>query len=240
MPNAFASAGSLGATIIGTTAGDATCLTSPQAQGGCGAPAANRGFGVASTLAAAEVGGEYFGASQTDVGQGTVATPWQKTHGADGATTSNNTTVGCYVAITHMQQYQGFSFEELRTQDYASDRKTVDAERLARNAAAWGESGFCQAQIFMPNAFASAGNLGATIADSCGSATVGGAACLTGSQVQELLTRAKCEIGLFQALPDGRCWRSKVVNGKLAFVCEVPGSDASRVEDEQRCAGVNT
>ena len=66
--------------------------------------------------------------------QGTVVVRWQKTQGIDGAG-ANTSQQGTYMAITHMPQYQNYSFEELRVQDYQASRKRADPQTLARSIA---------------------------------------------------------------------------------------------------------
>jgi len=58
--------------------------------------------------------------------QGTAAVKWTRTQGIDGAT-NTSTTQGWYMAITHMTQYQNYSFEELRVHDYEA-RRVYDYE----------------------------------------------------------------------------------------------------------------
>ena len=74
------------------------------------------GFGAASQLAAVGFGGAAFGAAGG--GGGTSICKWQRTQGADGQAGGTVSAQGNYMAITAMQQYQNFSFEELRVQDY--------------------------------------------------------------------------------------------------------------------------
>jgi hypothetical protein len=69
------------------------------------------------------------------VGQrGTSAHKWIKTTGVDGAM-NGFTSQGWYVSITHMQEYQDFSCEELRVQDYEAGRR-VTSEGKAQAAEA--------------------------------------------------------------------------------------------------------
>jgi hypothetical protein len=75
------------------------------------------GFGAASQPAAGGFGGAAFGAAGGG-GGGTSICKWQRTQGADGQAGGTVSAQGNYMAITAMQQYQNFSFEELRVQDY--------------------------------------------------------------------------------------------------------------------------
>ena len=74
------------------------------------------GFGAASQPAAGGFGGAAFGAAGG--GGGTSICKWQRTQGADGQAGGTVSAQGNYMAITAMPQYQNFSFEELRVQDY--------------------------------------------------------------------------------------------------------------------------
>jgi hypothetical protein len=75
------------------------------------------GFGSAFGAAAGFAGGQSHQ-------KGTAAHKWTKTIRVDGDTT-DATTQGQYMAITHMQQYSDHSFEELRVQDYEVGRKKL-------------------------------------------------------------------------------------------------------------------
>ena len=71
-------------------------------------------------------------------GQGTAAVIWTKTQGIDGAGT-NASQQGNYMAITHMQHYQNYSFEELRVEDYEANRKNAGEKKPEANRKNAGE-----------------------------------------------------------------------------------------------------
>ena len=86
-------------------------------------------------------------------GQGTAAVKWQKTQGIDGAG-ANASQQGIYMAITHMPQYQNYSFEELRVQDYEANRKKFQGGNVggfgqAAGFGAFGGGGLLLRQVLL-------------------------------------------------------------------------------------------
>jgi hypothetical protein len=115
-----------------------------------GASAQRVGVGGLSTggvtfgqAAVSSFGGGAFGGgavAQAQPGQGTAAVKWAKTTGIDCAGSNDSQHMGVYISITHMepnclQQYQNYSFEELRVQDYQALRKRADPKTLASSIA---------------------------------------------------------------------------------------------------------
>ncbi|CCK73089.1 uncharacterized protein KNAG_0M02360 [Huiozyma naganishii CBS 8797] len=92
-----------------------------QQQGGFGAFGGGVSGGNPSPFASGAVGGAA-GAS-APVGSGTAIKPFTAFQDKDPTTNVTN----CYQSITCMPEYRNFSFEELRFQDYAANRKTAGA-----------------------------------------------------------------------------------------------------------------